>query len=544
MLNTPQSLLDYDTELLRAIALTRGLDASASRPQLLAALSEANSRPLSVRLLWEELSEEERRAVARLAAKGGWMPAVYFEHEFGGVRRFGPARLVRERLWEHPQSVTESLLFRGLIFRGFSPGKETAVWYLPTDAAPLIPVREEDARPPAEPTPVEGDVRIARPADDFLVRALYHVVGAARLGERPLHSAVRSRLASEPDAPDEARIEYFAALAQALAHEMRFLRDAAINQRDAGRIRTWLASPRSDALAAVAHAWLASTSWHELLRAPGLVFEGGQVPAAAPARQAIVDALERLEPARWYAVADLQDWMQRMCPDFLRSDSDFDSLYLRDGPGGAPLDGLAAWMRVEGRFLEEVLVALNALAAVSLGAAGPMRCLRVEATAWWASQEPVAEAIASPLSLGPGLTLTLAREAPLLLRYQVEAVADRGPVPGAYRLTRASVRRAHRRGIDSARLERFLEANASGFDDGSRRALAALMGPPTAWAEAAVVLEPEDEDALEDLLQDPGIKLCLEAELPRGRLLFRRERWAAAAARLRALGFRLDRRRS
>lgn len=541
MLDTPQSLLDYDTEMLQAIALTRGLDAAAGRPQLLAALSEANARPLSVRLLWDELSEEERRAVARLIAKGGWMPAVYFEHEFGSVRPFGPARLVRERLWERPQSITESLLFRGLIFRGFSPGKETAVWYLPTDAARLLPLREEEARLPPEPAPAAGEVRVGRPADDYLVRAVFHIVAAARLGERPLEPAARSRLASEPDAPDEARIEYFAALARALAHELGFLRGGAINQRDAGRIRTWLASPRSDALRAVAHAWLASTSWHELLRAPGLVFEGGQVPAAAPARQAIVDALKRLEPGQWYAVADLQDWMRRVSPDFLRSDSDFDSLYLRDGAGGAPLDGLAAWMRVEGRFLEEVLVVLNALAAVSLGAAGPMRCLRVEATAWWAPQEPPAAAIGTSLSMGPGLTLSVAREAPLLLRYQVEAVADRGPTAGTYRLTRASVRRAQRRGIGAERLERFLEANVSGFDDDWRKALAALMGPAVALADAAVVLEPEDEDALGVLRQDPGIKLCLEAELPGGRLLFRRERWAAAAARLKALGFELRR---
>lgn len=537
MLDTSQSLLDYDFEMLQAIALTRGLDTQAGRAELLAAVSEANSRPLSVRLLWDELTQDEQRALAHLVAKGGWMPAVYFEHEFGAVRPFGPARLQRERLWEAPQSVTESLFFRGVIFRGFSPGREAAVWYVPTDLAPLLPVGEvESGDVASEPQPLPQDVPPTRLADDYLVRALYHVVAAARLGERPLASAVLARLASEPGAPDEVRVEYFAALARALANEAGFLRGETIARSAVEDVRQWLAAPRPAALRSVARLWLSSTSWHELLHAPGLVFEGGQLPTAAPARQAVADALRRLSPGQWYSVADFQAWMRSAAPDFLRRDSDFDSLYLRDGPGGEPLDGISAWMRVEGRFIEETLAVLNALHCVSLGAIGATRCFRVEPTAWW-EPETAPRAPKAPLTIGPGLTLRLAPGASLLIRYQIECFADRGETPGTYRITRSSLRRAQARGTDPGRVERFLQAHSGGLVASARQALQALSGPVVAQAESAVVLTPEDEDALEVLRQDPGIGLCLESELPGGKLLFRRERWPAASARLKALGF-------
>lgn len=537
LLNIRQSLLDYDSAMLEAVARSRGIDPDQEREALIEALVSASSGPLTMRLVWDELTVEERRALAYLATKGGWLPAVYFESSFGSARSFGPGRLLRERLWEQPASVTEALLFRGLVFRGFSPDRRFDIWYIPPDLLEALPAAEFTPLAKAEtPSPLDAEARTTLPAGDYLARAVYHAVAAARLGERPLAGALLRRMAAEPGAPDEERIEHMGALALAVARSLGFLDKDRIRDESLSRITAWLKAPRGAALRAAARAWMACEEWHELLHAPGLIYDGGRLPSAAPARQALLEALRQLETGRWYAVFDLQTWLRHSQPDFLRRDSDFTGLYMRAEAGGETLDGIGAWMQIEGRFLEEVLVALNGLGAVSLGTAGEARALRVEPKAWW--REPAApdrQARRRPLTLRPGLTLHLSEGAPFMVRYQLESVAEAAGT-STYRITRGTVRRAQARGVALESIARFLAKSAAGFGEPEHKALQALAGPPSVQARPGMVLEPEDEDAFRSLLADPGFRLCLDTELPGGRLLVRHDRWPAAEARLRALG--------
>ncbi|NLT41426.1 MAG: hypothetical protein GXX93_02010 [Anaerolineae bacterium] len=541
VLSTGQSLLDYDSAMLEAVAHTRGLDASLGRDLLVAAISEANAGPLTARLLWEELPLEQRKAMAFLAGKGGWLPAVYFESDYGSVRPFGPARLLREHLWEAPASVTEALLFRGLIFRGFSPDRSSDTWYIPPELLALLPAEELTELQQGEtPSPLADEVQATLPAGNLVVRAVYSVVAAARLGEGPLAAAVKGRLASEAGATDEERLEHTVALGLSLAGAMGFVLSGRIPARARTDIVAWLESPPAGSLREVARHWLRCEDWHELLHAPGLIYDGGRLPSAVPARRTLLESLAALEPGRWYAVADLQTWMRRAHPDFLRRDSDFSALYMRRESGGEMLGGIGAWMQIEGRFVEEALVALNGLGAVSLGTAGATRCLRVESTAWWAAAEhPPGPRRRRPLTVSPDLTLHLTAGSPWMLRYQVESIAERAAPGDRYRITRASVRRALSRGLDPAGIARFLDKTAVGFGDRQHRDLQALAGPPTVTTREAMVLEPEDEDAYRSLLRDAGFRLCVDAELPGRRLLVRPDLWPAAEARLRALGVAL-----
>ncbi len=374
LLNTRQSLLGYDSAMLEAVARSRGIDPAQEREGLVEALVNTSSGPLTMRLLWDELAVEERRAIAYLATKGGWLPAVYFESSFGSARPFGPARLLRERLWERPASVTEALLFRGLVFRGFSPDSRFDIWYIPPDLLEALPASEFPVLARAEaPSPLDAEARIALPAGDYLVRAVYHAVAAARLGERPVSAALRRRIAAEPGAPDDERIEHMGALAHSVARSLGFLEEDRIPPEALPRITAWLWAPRGAATRATARAWRSCEDWHELLHAPGLIYDGGRLPSAVPARQDLLEALRQLEAGHWYSVFELQTWLRHSKPDFLRRDSDFSGLYMRAEAGGEALDGIGAWMQIEGRFLEEVLVALNGLGAVSLGTAGDTR---------------------------------------------------------------------------------------------------------------------------------------------------------------------------
>lgn len=535
-----QSLLHYDTDMLLAIAAGRGIEAGDDLAGLRDRLVADGTGALSVRLLWEQLGEPERRALCRLGARGGVMRAVYFEHEYGAVRHFGPGRLTRERLWEHPANTTERLLFLGLIFRGFEESGEAAIWYLPSDVLALLPLDQCPGDTlQTEPAPVPAEVTLTRAAGDFALLAVFHAVVAARLREAPLEAAVIGRLTREPAAPDEERLRSMAHLGITLAEDAGFIRREAI--ASAARAKRWLGLPRRAALRHVCRLWLASGRWQELLHAPGIVYEGGHLPDAGPARRLVCHRLSGLAAGAWYRVADLQAWLWQAEPEFLRRNADFGSLYLRDA-GGSPLEGVGAWMEVEGRFVEEVVVALNALGAVSLGVAAGQRCFRIDdgaALAPGAAPDDTATSAEARPRLAPDLTIACPPEAPLICRFQLGAFADRTVPEEHYRITRASLRRAAQAGIGSDRVLAYLEKQTSGLDDAARQAIAALATPESISAERLVVLRAEHDDTLPALATHASLAPHLAGWTADGRLLVLAARWREVEALLRRLGYRL-----
>ena len=543
MLDVRRSLLDYDPETLRAIAASRGLPLKDNKAELISMLVEESTLPLSLQLLWSDLGPREREALATLAAHGGELAAVYFEAEYGTVRHYGPARLLRERLWENPVNTSERLFFLGLAFRGFSEDGSAATWYIPSDVLPLLPLPDA-TRHVSLPQPISGEVEVSREANDLLLRATFRALLAARERQHPLAGALQRILAPEPDAPDDERLRTIAALAISLGEAMGFLRDGQIARGRQSQILRWLRLPRARAMAELYHAWLTASAWHELANAPGLIYEGGNLPDPAPARAALVRALGRLQPRRWYAVADLQAYLRSTQPDFLRRDSNYDSLYLRDSSSGAPLDGLEAWMQVEGRFVEEVLVALNALGQVSLGASQGSRCFRLEAHSPGAEAQPSDEPLrCNRFDLTVDLQIVLPRDCSLYLLYQVERIAE--AVGGdkqnlRFQLSRRSLRRAADSGVGTERVLAFLRRHAGHFDGTHESAIMALTGPVVLDAEAMVLLTrpTDDEPALPDPTQLGGIG----ERLSDGRLLIPRRRWPEVEAKLAALGIKVRRR--
>lgn len=546
MRNLRQSLVDYDREVLVAISATLNIEAESSKDSIVESLVNTLSAPLTMRFLWEELAKEEQQALCELSAKGGWMPAVYFEHRNGQLRHFGPARLLRERLWEAPENVTERLYFRGLIYRGFSEDGKSAIWYIPAElmaALPLSACPQEIRGERLTPLPLEVEVRITRPANEIMMLALYHTLVQARSSSRRLIEIVQSRLMQETQAPDEERAGHMARLGITIAQEMRFLEQGrTYTQSGRARARQWLQSTRAGSLAHLARAWLASTTWHELLHAPGVRFEGGHLPDPALARRKVMVVLARLEPGRWYKVMDLQSWFWAERPDFLRSDLDFDSSYFHDAELDEPLEGLTAWTRVEGRFLEEILVELNALNALSLGVtATGEQSFRVERSAWWlGNRKPEkGKGKSKDVKLSPNLELELSEDAPLYRRYQLDTIAEAVTVPGHYRLTGSSLRRAVKQGISSDNILALLAEHAVGFDARAEHKIRSLLATRELTAEPVILLSSEDVNSLE-IVADRMLSKNIVACLPDGRIVISSKVWPAAKEYLQSQGFEIN----
>ncbi|MGQ9553230.1 MAG: hypothetical protein ACUVWR_03840 [Anaerolineae bacterium] len=536
------SLLDYDTEVLRAIAASRGIEAEQSRTELIEALATESARPLAMSLLWEQLGTREQQALNALATRGGFMRAVYFEHEYGEVRHFGPGRLVRERLWEQPANTTERLFFLGLIFHGFEEGGQAAIWYIPMDLLPLLPVTSHTAATADKPMPIDEDVTITRPANDYLLRAVFQVILAARRREHQLVPSVIRRLATEADAPDEERLAYFVTLAVSLAQEMRFLDGNRITEQGIALARKWLRLAYADSLAEVASAWLQATGWHELLHAPSIVFEGGRLPDAVPARQRLCQMLGNLDVGSWYGIAALKRWLYAENPDFLRQDGDFSGPYLRDGASGEPLDGIAAWAQVEGRFTDEVLATLNALSALSLGSHGEQRCFRLEPGSFWMrGAAPPAADVEPELKISPDLTLERSPTSSLYLHYQLETVAEPSQLPNQFRITRLSLRRALKANVGLGKVIAFLRAHAAGFGPDLQRSIEALAAPPVLHATPHIVLVADDQETMAAIMADAAMAVYGVEVLPGNRLLVAPAVWHAVEARLASQGFRIRR---
>jgi hypothetical protein len=120
MLTLARALVDYDFDLLQAIAAQWDLDLTSSDRGLAAEeLAAAMLDPKAAYSTWERLGEEAQEALSDLLANDGRLPFAHFARRYGEIRPMGPARRERERPWAAPASITELLFYRGLIVRAF-----------------------------------------------------------------------------------------------------------------------------------------------------------------------------------------------------------------------------------------------------------------------------------------------------------------------------------------------------------------------------------------------------------------------------------------
>jgi hypothetical protein len=142
MLTLARALVDYDLDLLQAIAGQWDIDLTSSDRGLVAEeLAAAMLDPEAIHSTWERLGEEAQEALSNLLANEGRLPFAHFTRRYGEIRPMGPARRERERPWTAPISVTEALFYRGLIVRAFeqSTGGAQEFIVVPSDLAEGLP---------------------------------------------------------------------------------------------------------------------------------------------------------------------------------------------------------------------------------------------------------------------------------------------------------------------------------------------------------------------------------------------------------------------
>ena len=510
-----QCLFDCDLALLRVLAAQWGVELPTNRhDDAVDILTPRLSDPALQADLWASLLEAERRALAALLSAGGSMPIGTFTRRWGEIRPMGPGRLERERPWESPVSLAESLWYRGLIFKEFDqgPGGMQEVVFVPQELQGMIKaehISHESIALAPMPAPEARKQASARLADDLCSFLAYthatpiNTAPGQSLPERHTH-----KLTCQLRDQNSIRLD----LLTCLAAQLGLLKlDTTPLRLDPQTATTWLQSPTLQQQRSLFEGWRGSTTWNDLWRVPGLRCEdtGSWHNDPLAARQVVLDTLAKLEPGAWYCVDDLVTFIHETSPDFQRPGGDYDTWYIRDAETNQYLRGFESWEQVEGALLRFIVSGpLYWQGVVDMAADGAAFC--VTGIGYWVlgahagDAPPLHEDSTFALRENGQVEVSASRRYD---RFQLARVADWVSSSGAYtyRITPSSLERAKVQRITPERIIEFLERTSkSPVPESLAGALRRWSARGTeAWAQQAIALRVARPDLLDQLMNSP-----------------------------------------
>ncbi len=340
-----ESLQGRDLGHLHIIAELWGIKLTEQEPhavlrQIIASLTDRTQ----VAKMVDSLPEEARAALSDIVQQAGRLPWAQFTRVHGELREMGVAKRDRDQPYIQPISAVEVLWYRGFIAIAFfdTPTGPQEFAYVPDDLLKCIP------KSPGGVSPVMGRqasaleyAQVSLASDRILDHACTYLA-ALRLGIDLVESL--STEAGEVLTP---------AAMSTLLSTSGLLDEA--GQPLSEPVGTFLESPRGDALAGLASAWMHSTQVNELRLLPGLSSEGNWRNEPLRAREAIVDYVKKIPPNTWWNLAAFISAIKQRDPDFQRHAGEYDSWFIRDERSGQYFRGFEHWDDVEGRLVRYLL---------------------------------------------------------------------------------------------------------------------------------------------------------------------------------------------
>ncbi len=528
-----RSLDEYPEELLVAIATAWGIALPKDEPiRMVKRLGDEMLSPDAIAPVLASLSPPAEAALAYLMARGGATPARPTALRYGALRRFGPARLRREKPWLAPQGPLEELYYKGLVYRAYG---QVGNYY---GDLVLIPADLAACLPPLEVATAVGDTeRLDEPAHrlaagqallDDLLATIVHlrqqplVLAAHRtpmpqdlaplaLGKRLLGGAESSRLQT---------LWRSLVCQDLIEHDGR-------QWRPALAARQWLNQSDAEQWLATFRAWRDDEAYDELLYLPTIDCEpDGWQNRPAQARRRFCTILAAYEAGVWYDLESLMDALREHHPDYLRPDGDMDSWLIRDAETGDSLRGMDSWDAVEKALARHWLTGpLHWLGIADLGfeerGAAPSSLRLTSAGEQLLSGErpPESAAADEPLAhIDEQMAVRISTRNTRYQRYQLERLAiwqGQNEDVARYLLTEDSIWQSQNTGIQGGAIRSFLRRiTGDALPDPVEDTLAA-------WTERfgrvsvrrAVVLETVDEATMQQIRQAPELGPLLGASL-------------------------------
>ncbi len=469
-------LEEYPAVMLEAIADGWRVSLTDEQlPEIVDRLVAEMTQPEAVRATVQRLSEEQREALALVAAQGQ-VKAHVLTRKYGQVRRLGPGRLEWEAAWRQPVSVAEGLWFLGLICRTYAADAvyHGEVFAVPAEIRRILPPM--DVVLPAFRVQPAVEPIIVKDEQDALARDIFVILSHLRNHDVRAKDGVLARYEL-----DRIRNRLSAMDRPRLLLLWRVCEQAGLVHREDGtwqptqRAAAWLNEDALSRRRMLFHTWLADAGWDELCAMPSVRCEDtGWRHDPVLARGALVRHLRRCPAGVWLEVNSLVTAIHETDPDFLRPDGDYGSWYIRDAQSGQYLLGFASWHRVEGALIRYLLEhALCWLGVVALGypqESEQATAFRVTTTAAVLLSEESAPASGESVdeSHAPAERIVVRRDLTILVpsgvswydRFLVERFArwvdEQGGV-ARYAMDTHSVKRALSRGVTVAQIEVFLK---------------------------------------------------------------------------------------
>ena len=508
-----QCLFDCDLALLRAIAAQWGVDLPTNRhDDAVETLATRLADPAAQAEMSSSLPDAEREALAAILRMGGVMPVGAFARHFGQVRPMGPGRLERERPWESPVSVAESLWYRGLVFKAFDqgPGEMQEVIFVPLELHRVLSTQSAPfgrARLVAVFAPAATQGAHAQLADDMcsFLAYIYAAAVHAAPGE-PLPQRHLRPFGCQLRDGNLVRLDLLTHLAARLSLVKL---DASPLRPEPQEATAWLQSHTLLQQRILFEGWRDSTGWNDLWHVPTLRCEdtGSWHNDPLAARRVALDTLAKLDPGAWYRLEDFVAAIRESAPDFQRPGGDYTTWYIRDATSNQYLTGFESWDRVEGALLQFLVGGpLRWLGMVELDVAAAVFC--ITPVGWWLLGQGDAP------SLDEDTTFAVHADGRVEVgaarrydRFQLARVADwmiSGPIY-TFQITPSSLERARAQRIGSDRIVNFLQ------DASQAPVPEALIGAlrrwgtrgTEAWAQQAAVLRLARPELLDQLVESP-----------------------------------------
>jgi len=421
-----QTLPAHDLGFLRIVASLWGLELVSSTPAE-AALELAEAM-LDAELMEEviaTLPDPAHEALQTLFSAEGRLAWVQFARRYGEIREMGPGKRDREQPHARPNSAAETLYYRALIGKAFfeTPSGSQEFAFIPDDLRQALefigfevgeaPAPEPEPAPvkpafkasPAAPEPEYADLAEPEyadfdetPAENEAETVILPTVSAKKppvvtQAAPPPVATSGSTLGRAATPTEKAHIfpatdqllddltTLLAALrlgieppalaipAPVLTGLLASSRLISGNQLQPEAVKTFLAAPRDQALAAIVEAWQGSDKFNELRQLPGLAFEGGWENQPLVTREFLLNLLEPLPEGVWWSIPAFVRDVRQKYPDFQRPAGDYDTWFIKRLSDGQYLRGFNHWDEVDGALIRYFLQVLHWLGQIDLATA-------------------------------------------------------------------------------------------------------------------------------------------------------------------------------
>ncbi len=449
------SLQKHDLGYIRIVAELWGLELHSN--QFEAAAKELCASLLDPSLLAETLdvlATDAKAALEALTAASGRIPWAEFTRRYDDIRKTGPGKRDREKTHLTPLSTAEILFYRGLLARAFfsTANGPQEFAYIPDDLFAIItrrgaayPFGHLCCAPTSEPL---GRAALPRekehitPSSDLILDDATTLLAALRLGIEPPETSVPVHVLEE------------------------YLRTAKIILRSGPNpeaVKSFLESPRDEALKALGDTWVKSETFNELRLLPGLLYEGEWKNQPLVTREFLLNLLGAIPDGKWWSLSAFISDVKAKHPDFQRPAGDYDSWYVKRESDGEYLRGFKHWDHIDGAlikyFITRFLFWLGRVDIAGHEEGGESTAFRVVNNKIKTAKEN------GKLVVRSNGQISAPRLVPRVVRYQVARFCEWEDAKAgeyAYQLTPASLKRAGGQGLKVEHLLGLLAKHTSG----------------------------------------------------------------------------------